>query len=350
MQIADTKKRFLMKSIVAGVLVLAGVATALGAADQIGASLKLVKTVTLPGYSGDFDHFAVDRQRGRLLVAAEDHATLEIFDLKTGDHLKTITGFGAPHSILIRPSSSNILVTDSGNQMTAVLDAETYARKDSVKLIPGADSAGYDPVANIWYIVTGGKDVDMKTAEIEAINPDTGKKLGQITFNDNHVEAMALEKNGSRIFINLAQTNKLAVVDRKTMKELAEWPVPPAKANAMVAFDEAAKRLYVVCRDPGMVVVMDSDSGAVISTAPAPLRADEVMMDVATHRLYVPGGEGYIGIYDTSDPSHVKQIAKVPSAPGAKTGILLPDMKRLVIAASPGETKNMARILTYQLQ
>jgi len=62
-----------------------------------------------------------------------------------------------------------------------VLDAETYAKKGSVKLIPGADSAGYDAVANIWYIVTGGKDVDMKTAEIEAINPDTGQKLGQIT-------------------------------------------------------------------------------------------------------------------------------------------------------------------------
>jgi len=58
-------------------------------------------------------------------------------------------------------------------------------------------------------------------------------------------------KNGDRLFINLAQTNKLAVVNRKTMKEIAEWPVPPAKANAMVTFDEAAKRLYVVCRDPG---------------------------------------------------------------------------------------------------
>jgi DNA-binding beta-propeller fold protein YncE len=73
--------------------------------------------------------------------------------------------------------------------------------------------------------------------------------------------------------------------------------VPPAKGNAMVAFDEGAKRLYVVCRDPGMVVVMDSDTGAVVSTASAPLRADDVMMDIATHRLYVPGGEGCMGRY-----------------------------------------------------
>ena len=118
----------------------------------------------------------------------------------------------------------------------------------------------------------------------------------------------------------------------------------------MVAFDEAAKRLYVVCRNPGMVVVMDSDTGAVISTAPAPLHADEVMMDVATHRLYVPGGQGYMGVYDTSNPNSLKEIAKVTTAPGAKTGILLPDLKLVMLAASPGETKNVAKILTYKLQ
>jgi DNA-binding beta-propeller fold protein YncE len=134
------------------------------------------------------------------------------------------------------------------------------------------------------------------------------------------------------------------------MTEIAEWPVPPAKANAMVAFDEGAKRLYVVCRDPGMVVVMDSDTGAVISTASAPLRADDVMMDLAAHRLYVPGGEGYTGIYDTSDPNQIQQIAKVTTAPGAKTGLLLPDFKKLLLAASPGETKNVAKIMTYEIQ
>lgn len=38
-----------------------------------------------------------------MLVAAEEHATLEVFDLATGNHLRTIIGFGAPHTILIRP-------------------------------------------------------------------------------------------------------------------------------------------------------------------------------------------------------------------------------------------------------
>ena len=325
------------------------------AAQAQSAPIKLVQTVTLPGYTGDFDHFAVDTQRGRLLLAAEDHATLEVFDLKTGKHLKTVSGFGAPHSVLVRPGASTIIVTDSGKTMTKILDANTYAIKGSIKLTEGADSAAYDPKTNIYYIVTGGKDVDMKTANVEAVNPDTGQRLGGLTFNDNHVEAIALEKNGDRMFVNLTQTNKMAVVDRKTMKEIAEWPVTPAEQNAMVAVDEPQHRLYVVCRanlsgqPAGKVVVMNSDNGKVIGTEDAPMRADQVLYDTAAHRLYVPGGQGYTEIYDTSDANHLKVVAKVTTAPGAKTGILLPDRK-IALAASPGDTKAMAKVMYFTVQ
>ncbi|HEY4050931.1 MAG TPA: hypothetical protein VGM27_29035 [Acidobacteriaceae bacterium] len=314
------------------------------------AGLQLIRTVTLPGYSGDFDHFALDGGRSRVLLAAEDHATLEVFDLKSGDHLQTIRGFDTPHSILVRPGSPTIFVTDSGPSMSKLLDANDYTKKGAVKLVAGADSSVYDQAANILFVVTGGKDVEMSTAGVEAVNPDNGEVLGKISFNDNHVEAMAIEKHGDRLFVNLTQTNKLAVVNRKTMKEIAEWPISPAQQNAMVAFDEAAHRLYVVCRKPGMVVVLNSDNGSVIGTQPAPLRSDDVMFDPSAHRLYVPGGEGYIGVYDTSDPDHLKMMAKVPSAPGAKTGLLLPDRHELLLAASPGDTKAVAKVLTFRVE
>ncbi len=315
--------------------------------------MQLIKTVSLPGYAGDFDHFAVDRGRGRLLLAAEDHATIEVFDLKSGDHLKTVKGFDAPHSILVRPGASTVLVTDSGKTMTKILDADTYAIKGSIKLTEGADSAAYDPATNIYYIVTGGKDVDMKTASVEAVNPDTGQRLGGITFNDDHVEAIALEEHGSRIFVNLTQTNEMAVVDRRTMKEIAEWPVTLAEQNAMVALDEQQHRLYVVCRanltgaPAGKVVIMNSDNGKVIGAEEAPMRADQVMYDEVAHRLYVPGGQGYTEIYDTTDANRIKIISRIPTAPGTKTGILL--KKRVVLATSPGSTKAMAQVMYFDL-
>jgi len=325
-------------------------AAVLSLGGQTAAPLLLQSTVELPGYTGDFDHFAVDRDRGRLLLAAEDHGTLEVFDLKTGKHLRTITGFDTPHSILVQPGASTILVTDSGKSMSKLLDANTYEKKDVVHLVPGADSIGYDPAEKVVYVVTGGKDVDMKTVELAAVDPVTGEKKRALTLQDDHVEAMAIEKDGNRLFINLTQTNKLAVVDRKTMKVAAFWPVPAAQQNAMVAFDAAHHRLYLGCRKPGMIVTMNSDTGKVTGTAAGPLRSDELLFDAAANRLYMPGGEGYIGVYDTSDPDHLKLISKVPSAPGAKTGILLPDMNEIVLAASPGDSKAMAKVLTFSVK
>jgi len=313
-------------------------------------SVRLLKSVNLPGYTGDFDHFAVDYDRNRLLLAAEDHGTLEVFDLKTSDHLKSVTGFGNPHSILVRKGAPTVFITDSEKQGPTIRDANDYAKKQDVALTPGSDTSKYDASTNTLYIVTGGKDVDMKTANLEAVNPDTGAKLGSITFPDNHVEAMAFVDGDPRLFINLTQTNKLAVVDRHTMKILETWPVPAAQQNAMVAFDPAQHRLYVVCRSPGMVVVLNSDTGALIDKLPAPLRSDEVQYDAAAHKLYVPGGEGFMGIYDTSDPNHLKLLEKVTTAPGAKTALLLPNMHRLFLAVSPGDSKAMAKVLTYEVK
>ena len=263
--------------------------------------------------------------------------------------LKTITGFGAPHSILARPGSKTVLITDSGKEMSAIRNANTLAVEKRVVLTPGADSGMYDKAANIYYVVTGGKDVGMKTAELDAINPDTGAKLGSIVFQDNHVEALDIDPTSNKLYINLTQTNKIAVVDRKAMKVLAVWPVPEAQQNAMVVIDPQQHRLYIVCRAPGKVVVLDSDNGHLIGTQTAPLRADQVQYDAAAHLLYVPGGEGWMGIYSTSDPNHLKLIEKVTTAPGAKTGLLLPRAHRLFLAASPGDTGAVAKLLVFDV-
>lgn len=337
----------LRHSIAALTLIAAGAASAFG---QAAPTVKLIKSIPLAGYTGDFDHFAVDHDRGRLLLAAEDHATLEVFDLKTLTHLKTITGFGAPHSILTRPGVNTVLVTDSGPEMSAIRNANTLAVEKKVVLTPGADSGMYDKASNVYYVVTGGKDVDMKSAELDAINPDTGAKLGSITFNDNHVEALDIDPTSNKLYINLTQTNKIAVVDRKAMKVLAVWPVPEAQQNAMVAIDPQQHRLYVVCRSPGKVVVLNTDNGHLIDTQLAPLRADQVQYDESAHLLYVPGGEGWMGIYDTANPDHLKLVEKVPTAPGAKTGILLPKQHRLFLAASPGDTKALAKVLVFDVR
>jgi DNA-binding beta-propeller fold protein YncE len=329
-----------------GALALAALPSpAAHAADS--APLTLVSRTELPGYSGDFDHFGVDLKGDRLFLAAEDHGTLEVFKLSTGEHLKTVMGVETPHSILFMPEQNRLLVTDTGAGMTKILDATTYAVLGSIKLTPGADSVGWDAPRGRLYVVTGGKDVDMKDCFVEEIDPVTGQEFSKVHFDSNHAEAMAVEQNGDRIFINITDKNYLAVIDKRTAAVIARWPVKEAEQNAPIAMDETHHRLFVVTRKPGKLVVLNADTGATIDSFKAPERTDEVVFDKANGRVYVLGGEGYIGVFQENDPDHYSELARVPSGVAAKTGVLVPELNRLFVAVSPGEAKTGAAVLQY---
>src|SRR5438270_3969544 len=138
------------------------------ASDRV--PLRLVHSVALPKYSGDFDHFAADIGGNRLFLAAEDHGTLEVFDLNSTKWLRTIRGFEVPHSILYLPATQKLFVTDGGTGMSKVLRRSDLQIVQKVSLVPGADSLAYDPEAHRAYVVTGGKDVKMAESVVSQID------------------------------------------------------------------------------------------------------------------------------------------------------------------------------------
>ncbi len=308
--------------------------------------LSIVGHTDLPGYEGDFDHFAADVPGNRLFMAAEDHGTLEVFDLTTGARLKSIKGpIDTPHSITLMPDVHKLLVTDTGKGMSSYFNSDTYAPIGQLKLVQGADSVGYDAPANRLYIVTGGKDVPMPDSWVEKVDPKTGKHYGRLHFDANHVEAMAVEQNGPNLYINVTDKNLVTVVDKATLKVKATWPVTAAEQNCCFAFDEANHRLFMVTRKPGMILVLDSRTGATLASFGAPLRVDQIVWDEARHRAYAMGGEGWISIIEEQGPDHFVELPRLITAPGAKTGILVPERNELFVAVSPGENKTMAQVL-----
>ena len=312
------------------------------------APLKLVGSIELPGVTGDFDHLTLDAKRQRLLIAGEDHKTLEVIDLKAGKRLQSVPGMGTPHSLLYLPASDEVYLTDGDEGTIKILQGSDYKQIGKIPLIAGADSVGYDAAARTLYVVTGGKDVPLGYSILSAVDLPGRKRIRELRFESAHVEAMALEHEGPNLFINVTDKNQIAVVDRKTMTKVKEWTVGAALENSPVALDEANRRLLIVCRKPGTLVVMNADTGSVVASLPAAGRSDDIAFDRKAHRIYVPGGEGYISVFEQKDADHYEALAKVPSAPGAKTALLVPELHRLFVAVSPGDTKEMARVLIFE--
>lgn len=317
-------------------------------ASNPAAPLKLAGSTNLPGYTGDFDHFAVDDKDGRLFLAGEESAELEVLDLKTGRLIARSKGYGAPHSLLYMPASGELLVVD-GEKPSPVLDAATLKVKRTYALPKGADSVGFDPSTRHLWIVTGGKDVPQKDSNLIELDPATGKTVRSVHFDADHVEAMAVSHEHPDLFINVTDKNQLAVVDKSAGKIVRTYPIKEAEQNAPIAMDEPNRRLFVVTRKPGKLLVLNADTGQTIASFKAPEHTDEVVWDAANRRAYVAGGEGYISVVQQDDPDHYREIAQIKSLPGAKTAMLDPANHRLWVAASPGATKAMGKVLWFDV-
>jgi hypothetical protein len=314
--------------------------------------LRLVDRRDMPGYTGDFDHFEYDLKGRRLWLAAEDHGTLDVFDLETLKMQRSVAGVvSTPHGILYVPVKNRLLVTDSGGDMlTRVIDASSYKVTGTIKLAaPGADALGYDASRNRLYVVNGGRDAKMQETYLSVLDPVTLQRHGDLKFDSDKVEAMAIESKGNRLYLNVTGKNYVAVVDKETLAVLATWPIKEAQQNAPAALDEPNRRLFVIARKPGTLIILNADSGASIASFKAPERCDQLIWDAATRRIYALGGEGYIGVFQQNDPDHYVELARVKSAVGAKTGIVVPELKRLYVAVSPGEGKTGGALLRYDI-
>jgi DNA-binding beta-propeller fold protein YncE len=115
-----------------------------------------------------------------------------------------------------------------------------------------------------------------------------------------------------------------------------------------MVLDAANHRLFVVCRKPARLVVFDTLTGKQLESMDTAGRSDGMAFDSVTKRIYVPGGEGYVAVYEQKDGDHYQLVAKVPSAVGAKTCLFVPELNRLYVAVSPGEGKFGARLLTFE--
>src|SRR5260221_2973877 len=101
--------------------------------------LKLITTTPMPGFTGDFDHFGLARSGNRLFLAAEEHKTVEVFDLRTGARIHSIEGFGHPLMMVYLPESNQLVVTYGDDSAVHIVDCKQYKIVKTIKLSPDVE-------------------------------------------------------------------------------------------------------------------------------------------------------------------------------------------------------------------
>ena len=319
----------------------------LGAAFRLVAQakppLRLIRSLPMPGFEGcDFDHFESDVKGNRLFLAAEDHKTVEVFNLRTGEHLRSISGFEQPHAIVYLPESNQLIVTvgGAGFGMCKLVNGNTYEIIDTMKLPPGADNAVFDPSTQYCYVESRSSELGADHNLLNIIDTRTFKLIGEIALPGKVAQAMEIRHSDKKLFINLATTNEVGVVDLQTRQVVARWPVPEASVQDALALDETNHRVFVACRKPPRFIAFNTDTGSVVANLPCVGVNDDMFYDAVHKRIYVTG-DRTTSVFQQQDPDHYEHIAEVPTGFQGKTGLFVPELNRLYVelsgAAKPDE-------------
>lgn len=317
-----------------GAAVFAGIAAIELAQPSAVAPLRLEKVIPLEGVEGRIDHLSIDVPGRRLFVSALGNNTVEVIDLRQARRTGTIRGLAEPQGVLYLPSG-RLFVANGNDGSVRLFDGSSL---QPLKTVPYGDDADNLRFAggHVW--------VGYGSGALGELDPE-GAKVADIQL-DAHPESFQFEKDGPRIFVNLPDSHKIAVVDRTSRKVIASWRAGGPGANFPMALDEAHRRLFVVCRKPARLVVFDTDNGLVVANLPAIGDSDDVFYDAKRSRIYATGGEGGIAVYKQQDAGHYSEIGRIATVSGARTGFFSPDFDRLYVAA-PAHGSAAASIRVY---
>jgi DNA-binding beta-propeller fold protein YncE len=310
-------------------------------AAQSATPLKLAQTIALGGVEGRIDHFAFDAAGERLFVCALGNNTVEVVDLRKAERIHSIAGLGAPQGIAYIPELDRLFIANDKGGICKIYDAKSYQTVGEIDFKDDADNVRYDDSSKRLYVGFG-------SGGIGIISAPESKTVGSIKLSA-HPEAFELEKRGKRIFVNVPNARHVAVIDRDKGEVINTWKTDLAFGNFPMALDEANHRLFVGCRLPSKLIVLDTESGKVIAKVNISGDSDDLFYDSKRHRIYAICGAGKIDIIEQTDANSYKALAKIDTANGARTGLFVPERDSLFVAV-PHRGSQQAEIRRYQIK
>ena len=304
------------------------------------APLILTAQIPLPGVHGRFDHFGFDpKEPGRIFISALGNNSVEVINSVEGTEVHRIPGIPEPQGVAYAPGLNKIFVASRKGKLY-IYDGETYTLITSINFNGDVDNLRYDATSKRLYVGFGDED----KAAIGVIDATTNKRLDEEYKTGVHPESFQLETTGSKLYVNLEDMKKVGVIDRAT-KTMSTWPLPDGfEENFPMALDEPDHRLFIVTRTPPRLVVFDTKAGKIVAMLPCIADVDDLYYDPGHKRIYIPGGQGFIDVFQQMDPDHFEPRARIATVIGARTAGYTPSVGKkgqnrlyLAVPNSPGK-------------
>jgi YVTN family beta-propeller protein len=269
-----------------------------------------VTKVDIKGEGGT-DYVAVEAATGRVFVSRSTH--MMVVEGATGKVLGDIPNTPGVHGAGLATKAGHGFTTNSGDQTVTMFDLKTLEVLRQIKVGPGLDGIMYDEPDDKIILTNHSRPIGTLTA----LDPKTGDIVATVELEDTAPEGAAADGKG-RIFVNNESKNTIQVIDAKTWKVTASWPLAPCEGPTGIAYDKATNRIFSGCSKTSVVV--DASTGKVVASIVNGTRVDALGWDPSRKLIFIPnGGEGNVTVVHQDSADKYTVAATVATFAGAKT-------------------------------
>ena len=218
------------------------------------------------------------------------------------------------HGAGIATKAGHGFTTNGGDETVTMFDLKTLAVIKQIKVGPGLDGIMYDEPDDKIILTNHSRPIGTLTA----IDPKSGDIVATVELEDTAPEGAAADGKG-HIFVNNESKNTIQVIDVKTWKATASWPLAPCEGPTGIAYDKASNRIFSGCNKTSVVARRRAParSSRRSRTARASTRLG---WDPSKKLIYIPnGGEGNVTVVHQDSADKYTVVATVPTFAGAKT-------------------------------
>ncbi len=289
----------------------AGVAIAAFVPALLAAQQFKVEKANIGG-DGGTDYVSVDNATGRVYVSRGTHVM--VVDGATMKVVCDIPDTPRVHGVGIAPKAGRGFTTNAGDSTVTVFALKDCSFIRKIKVASGGlDGIMYD-AADDRIILT---NHSRPTGTVTVIDPNAMNIVGTVELEDIAPEGAAADGKG-HLFVNNEGKSTIQVVDLRTMKTTASWPLAPCEGPTGIAYDKATKRIFSGCSNTSVVV--DAATGKVVAQIANGAGVDALGWDASQKLIYIPAGRaGNVTVVHQDSPDKYTVVATVETVPGAKT-------------------------------
>lgn len=291
------------------IFILAGIALSLLGLNGQDASkgYKIVQQIHLEG-DGFWDYLTADDATGMLYVS---HGKMvHVVDMKTGKNVANITDVNGVHGIAIAPEFNKGFISNGADGNVTVFNTKDFSVIEKVTVTgKNPDAILYEPFTKTIITWNG------RTSNATVIDAKTDKVLQTIELAGK--PEAAVSDGMGKVFVNIEDKSEVCMINVNTWKVEQTWSISPGEGPSGLAFDKMNHRLFSATDK--LMVVLDSETGKLITTVPTGGRVDGAGYDPGLKRAYSSCGEGLLTVVQEENPNSFNVLANVPTQPGART-------------------------------